>query len=95
MKWKDRKPLYDTPHAKAVSECGGVLIYGPQFCSAVIDPPPAGVWHVVVSTGIVHGVYGSSLKDDAEQQAKRIPFAYVTEHTGTRPRVGDQVWSME
>lgn len=28
---KDTPPIHDTPHAKAASAAGGVLIYGPKF----------------------------------------------------------------
>ena len=28
---KDTPPIHDTPHAKAVCEAGGVLIYGPKL----------------------------------------------------------------
>ena len=86
-RYPDTKPLYDTPQAKAVSEAGGVLIHGPKFADMSTD----GLWYVVISTGIVHGVYGSALKEHAEAQAEKIPMAYVMEHNGPRPKVGDQL----
>jgi hypothetical protein len=89
-RYPDTKPLYDTAHAKAASEAGGVLVYGPQF----VDMPTDGTWYIVASTGIVHGVYGSALKEHAEAFAEKVPLAYVLEHKGARPKVGDHIWSI-
>jgi len=89
-RYPDTKPLYDTPQAKAVSEAGGVLVYGPLFADMSTD----GTWYIVASTGIVHGVYGSALKEHAEAQAENLPFSYILEHKGARPKVGDRIWSI-
>jgi hypothetical protein len=89
-RYPDTKPLYNTPQAKAVSEAGGVLIYGPKF----VDMSTDGTWYIVASTGIIHGVYGKALKEHAEAQAEKIPLAYVLEHNGARPRVGEHIWRL-
>ena len=34
-------------------------------------------YYLVVSTGIIHGIYGSAIKHMAEERAESIPFAYV------------------
>jgi len=46
-------------------------------------------YYLVVSTGIIHGIYGSAIKHMAEERAESIPFAYVVRTYGKRPSVGE------
>ena len=48
-------------------------------------------YYCVVSTGIIHGVYGPALLDMANEKAATIPFAHVITVKGNRPHVGDMV----
>jgi hypothetical protein len=54
------------------------------------------IYHIVVATGVIHGVYGSALKEMAETTAdrlcKEVPFAgvkVITHNFQVKPSVGD------
>lgn len=86
------------PSGIRYSTCHGLVMHEEAFgsrqalaASIAEEPrkPGDSVWHLVVSTGVVQGVYGSALREQAEAKAKEIPLAYVATYVGAKPHVGD------
>jgi hypothetical protein len=87
------------PSGIRYNTCHGMVMHEEAFGSrqalvaSIAEESPrkavAAVWHLVISTGVVQGVYGSALREQAEELARQVPLSYVSTYVGSKPHVGD------